>query len=92
MQIIVLLDNYYYSLDELTNFRGSMYSEKYFAILDSIERNLITLISTMSKYFTNENFDGKKYIIDKINAGYLNKELSILGVESINEIYPKGLK
>lgn len=90
-QIIVLLDNYYYSLDELTNFRGSMYSEKYFAILDSIEKNLLSLIATMSNYFTNENFDAKKYISEKINAGYLNRELSILGVESINELYPKGL-
>lgn len=91
-QIIVLLDNYYYSLDELTNFRGSMYSEKYFAILDSIEKNLLSLIATMSNYFTTENFDAKKYISEKINAGYLNRELSILGVESINELYPKGLK
>lgn len=91
MQIIVLLDNYYYSLDELTNFRGSMFSEKYFAILDSIEKNLLSLIATMSNYFTNENFDAKKYISEKINAGYLNRELSILGVESINELYPKGL-
>lgn len=90
-QIIVLLDNYYYSLDELTNFRGSMFSEKYFAILDSIEKNLLSLIATMSNYFTNENFDAKKYISEKINAGYLNRELSILGVESINELYPKGL-
>lgn len=90
-QIIVLLDNYYYSLDELTNFRGSMYSEKYFAILDSIEKNLLSLIATMSNYFTTENFDAKKYISEKINAGYLNRELSILGVESINELYPKGL-
>lgn len=92
MQIIVLLDNYYYSLDELTNFRGSMFSEKYFAILDSIEKNLLSLIATMSNYFTTENFDAKKYISEKINAGYLNRELSILGVESINELYPKGLK
>lgn len=91
MQIIVLLDNYYYSLDELTNFRGSMFSEKYFAILDSIEKSLVSLIATMSNYFTNENFDAKKYISEKINAGYLNRELSILGVESINELYPKGL-
>lgn len=91
MQIIVLLDNYYYSLDELTNFRGSMFSEKYFAILDSIEKNLLSLIATMSNYFTTENFDAKKYISEKINAGYLNRELSILGVESINELYPKGL-
>lgn len=90
-QIIVLLDNYYYSLDELTNFRGSMFSEKYFAILDSIEKNLLSLIATMSNYFTTENFDAKKYISEKINAGYLNRELSILGVESINELYPKGL-
>ena len=90
-QIIVLLDNYYYSLDELTNFRGSMYSEKYFAILDSIENSLVSLIAAMSNYFTNENFDAKKYISEKINAGYLNRELSILGVESINELYPKGL-
>lgn len=92
MQVIMLLDKYYYSLDALSNYRGSMFSEKYFAILDDIERNLISLIAVMSNYFTNENFDGKKYIIDKINAGYLNRELSILGVESINEIYPKGLK
>lgn len=91
MQIIVLLDNYYYSLDELTNFRGSMFSKKYFAILDSIEKSLVSLIATMSNYFTNENFDAKKYISEKINAGYLNRELSILGVESINELYPKGL-
>lgn len=91
MQIIVLLDNYYYSLDELTNFRGSMFSEKYFAILDSIEKSLVSLIAAMSNYFTNENFDAKKYISEKINAGYLNRELSILGVESINELYPKGL-
>lgn len=90
-QIMVLLDNYYYSLDELTNFRGSMFSEKYFAILDSIEKNLLSLIATMSNYFTTENFDAKKYISEKINAGYLNRELSILGVESINELYPKGL-
>ena len=90
-QIIVLLDNYYYSLDELTNFRGSMFSEKYFAILDGIEKNLLSLIATMSNYFTNENFDAKKYVSEKINAGYLNRELSILGVESINELYPKGL-
>ena len=91
MQIIVLLDNYYYSLDELTNFRGSMFSEKYFAILDSVGKSLVSLIATMSNYFTNENFDAKKYISEKINAGYLNRELSILGVESINELYPKGL-
>lgn len=74
-----------------TNFRGSMFSEKYFAILDSIEKNLLSLIATMSNYFTTENFDAKKYISEKINAGYLNRELSILGVESINELYPKGL-
>ena len=37
------------------------------------------------------NIDIKKYISEKINAGYLNRELSILGVESINELYPKGL-
>lgn len=92
MKIIVLLDNYYYSLDELTNFRGNMFSEKYFAILDNIEKNLLSVIVTMSNYFTNENFDAKKYISEKINAGYLNRELSILGVESINELYPKGLK
>lgn len=68
-----------------------MYSEKYFAILDSIENSLVSLIAAMSNYFTNENFDAKKYISEKINAGYLNRELSILGVESINELYPKGL-
>ena len=89
-QIIVLLDNYYYSLDELTNFRGSMYSEKYFAILDSIENSLVSLIAAMSNYFTNENFDAKTYTSAKINAGYLNRQLSILGAESINEFYPQG--
>lgn len=92
MQIVELLDNYYYSLEAFSNFRGNRLSEEYYAILDSIEKNLISVIVTMSNYFTNENFDAKKYISEKINAGYLNRELSILGVESINELYPKGLK
>lgn len=92
MQIVELLDNYYYSLEAFSNFRGNRLSDEYYAILDNIEKSLISVIVTMSNYFTNENFDAKKYISEKINAGYLNRELSILGVESINEIYPKGLK
>ena len=91
MRIVALLDNYYYSFETLSNFRGNRFSDEYYAILDSVGKSLVSLIATMSNYFTNENFDAKKYISEKINAGYLNRELSILGVESINELYPKGL-
>lgn len=91
MRIVALLDNYYYSFETLSNFRGNRFSDEYYAILDSVGKSLLSLIAAMSNYFTNENFDAKKYISEKINAGYLNRELSILGVESINELYPKGL-
>ncbi len=91
MQVIMMLDNYYYSLEKLADYRGSFYSQEYFTILDNIEKYLKSSLSLMKKYFTTDEFDCKTYISDKINAGYLKKEFSILGIESIDELYPKEL-
>lgn len=91
MQVIMMLDNYYYSLEKLADYRGSFYSQEYFTILDNIEKYLKNSLSLIEKYFTTDEFDCKIYISDKINAGYLKKEFSILGIESIDELYPKEL-
>lgn len=91
MMITNALDNYYYSLEKLADFRGSFISQEYFDILDNIEKNLKNSLSLIIRFFTTNEFDCEAYINDKINNGYLEKEFSILGIESIDELYPKKL-
>ena len=74
---------------DLANFRGIMLSEKYSSLQHKMEESLVQVLNLIKNFFTTKSFDCKQYMMEKINSGYLNKELSFLGVESINKIYPK---
>lgn len=89
LNLALALDKYYYCFMELANFKGAMLSEKYSSLQNKMEKNLTQTLTLMINFFERKKSDSRQYIMEKINSGYLNKELSFLGVESINKIYPK---
>lgn len=89
LNLALALDKYYYCFMDLANFRGIMLSEKYSSLQRKMEESLVQVLNLIKNFFTTKSFDCKQYMMEKINSGYLNKELSFLGVESINKIYPK---
>ena len=92
LKLAHLLDEYYYSFLNLINFNGVMMSHEYFELQEQTEKKLIQALELMIEFFTTKEFKCKEYLIDKINSGYLKKEFSVLGIESIDKIFPKGLK
>ncbi len=92
LKLAHLLDEYYYSFLNLINFNGVMMSYEYFELQEQTEKKLIQVLELMIEFFTTKEFKCKEYLIDKISSGYLTKEFSVLGIDSIDKIFPKGLK